>query len=235
MSRISITAKDVFQASEALIAAGKTPTQGRVREYLGRGSKGTIHKYLKQWKQTCFEKGFHPHGNPATENKVSSQEKQGLEKLVQKQILDQERLSTEMLETERQLTKAKEQNRALTTNFEESKFQYAILETAYKNLQEAFQVLSDSQENIFQTLLKDKNQHIGSLRQELKELNEASLMAVKDIGYQADEALIVEKLKTIHLSDQVHALQKTVEDLKKELLKVQVVKNRENLLGIKKD
>ena len=66
-------------------------------------------------------------------------------------------------------------------------------------------------------------------------MNEASLIAVKDIGYQADEALIVEKLKTIHLSDQVKALQKTVEDLKKELLKAQVVKRPENIIELKKD
>ena len=235
MSNKGINSQDVFKAAENLVAKGQTPTQEKIRGYLGRGSRGTIHKYLKQWKKTCFEKGFHPHGSQATENKVSSQEKQSLEKLIQKQILDQEKLSAEMLETERQLTKAKEQNRALTTNLEESKFQYAIVETAYKNLQESYQALRESQENIFQALIKDKNQHIESLRQELKELNEASLMAVKDIGYQADEALIVEKLKTIHLSDQVKALQKTVEDLKKELLKAQVVKRPENIIELKKD
>ncbi len=54
MASINLTKQDVFKAAEAIITKGLTPTQDNVRGYLGRGSRGTIHKYLQQWKLACF-------------------------------------------------------------------------------------------------------------------------------------------------------------------------------------
>ena len=65
--------------------------------------------------------------------------------------------------------------------------------------------------------MNDKNQLIDSLRQELKDLNEASLKAVREIGIQGDEALMLEKVKNIHLNDKVVALEKQISPLEQQL------------------
>ena len=55
MPKIKVTKQDIVQTAEAIAAQGIVPTQHNVRAQLGQGSKSTIHKYLKLWKQECFQ------------------------------------------------------------------------------------------------------------------------------------------------------------------------------------
>ena|SRR3990167_2829152 len=45
-----VTYQDIEEAAEALRNQKKNVTGDNIREHLGRGSKGTITKYLRQWK-----------------------------------------------------------------------------------------------------------------------------------------------------------------------------------------
>jgi len=50
MGRPGITQKDVEQAANELRSRGKNPTVDNVRELLGTGSKSTITRHLRRWK-----------------------------------------------------------------------------------------------------------------------------------------------------------------------------------------
>lgn len=50
MARPGITQEQVNHAADSLVAAGKNATIDAVRDVLGTGSKGTIHKMLGAWK-----------------------------------------------------------------------------------------------------------------------------------------------------------------------------------------
>lgn len=223
MSRIGITSKDVFKAAETLVAQYQTPTQESIREYLGRGSRGTIHKYLKQWKQNCFQKWGIYSNTEVIDLKTVLEEKRALEKMIEKQIMQHELLTAQLVDAERGLIQAQEKNQQLMVALEKLKEQYTPVEMAHKSLQEAYEVLREGQDKALQTLMIDKNQQIESLRQELKEVNQTSLASVMDIGYRGDDALMMEKVKTLHLKDQVIALEKTVGTLKQQLSLTQPV------------
>lgn len=51
MSRPGVTQADIEQAATALQSRGKNPTVDSVREFLGTGSKSTITRHLRAWKQ----------------------------------------------------------------------------------------------------------------------------------------------------------------------------------------
>lgn len=53
MARTGITYEQVEQAANALVAAGKNPTIAAVREALGTGSAGTIHRFLTQYREAA--------------------------------------------------------------------------------------------------------------------------------------------------------------------------------------
>lgn len=47
---MSITPEMVFEAADALVAAGETPKVIAIREYLGKGSYSTINKAMQEWR-----------------------------------------------------------------------------------------------------------------------------------------------------------------------------------------
>ena len=53
MARTGISYEQVEQAANALVAAGKNPTIAAVRESLGTGSAGTIHRFLTQYRESA--------------------------------------------------------------------------------------------------------------------------------------------------------------------------------------
>ncbi len=222
MARIGITAKEIFKVAETLVAQGKTPTQDTIREYLGRGSKGTIHKYLKQWKQNCFKKGsLNSNTIDLMDPKTFFEEKDVLDKTIQKQLDQNEQLTAQLVDTERRLNQVQEKNQQLMVELEYFKRQYTSLEAEHKILQEAYQVLREGQNKALQTLIEDKNQLVESLRQELREVNQASLAQVREMGYQGDEALMEEKVKSLNLQEKVSALEKELSSLQQQLAREQ--------------
>ncbi len=57
MPRESIGATEVWQAAEALLDRGESPTIERVRSLLGRGSNSTIAPLLRRWKEEHHSRG----------------------------------------------------------------------------------------------------------------------------------------------------------------------------------
>ncbi len=220
MSRRGISSQDVCQAAEALIAQGQTPTQAHIREYLGRGSKGTIHKYLKQWKQNCFQKISHPSSTELIHAKSLFEEKCALEKVIEKQITENERLSIQLVDAERDLMQVQEKNLQLNLAVDQLKSGYTHLEIKYQFLQEAYQVLREEKDTALQLLMVDKNEQINRLMEELKALNETALKAVREQGYQTDDALMQEKVLNLNLKQKVEDLEKTIKNLQTQLIRL---------------
>lgn len=50
MSRKGITSEEVDAVADGILATGENPTNRKVKEILGKGSDGTIHKYLSAWR-----------------------------------------------------------------------------------------------------------------------------------------------------------------------------------------
>lgn len=228
MSKKGITAKDVFKVAETLVGEGQIPTQGKIREYLGRGSRGTIHKYLKQWKENCFKQRTNPLQTDALDAKALFEEKRSLEKVIENQIAQNTLLTGQLVESERGFMRLQAENQQLALVLAEMKEQYSPLAIKHDALKEAYEVLKQEQEKALQTVMIDKNQQIESLRQELKEVNQSSLNAVMDLGYRGDDALMREKVQTLHLRDKVAELEKTVQALKQPLLDAERIKIAKN-------
>jgi hypothetical protein len=228
LSNKGITAKDVFKVAETLVREGQTPTQERIREYLGRGSRGTIHKYLKQWKENCFQQKGNSLKTDALDARALFEEKHFLEKVIENQIAQNALLASQLVESERELRQLQAGHQQLMLELAEIKEKYGPLEIKYQSLEEAYQVLKEGQGEALQTVMIDKNQQIESLRQELKEVNQSSLAAVMDLGYRGDDALMTEKVKTLHLRDKVAGLEKTVQALRQPLLDAERIKSSKN-------
>lgn len=220
MSRKGIRSQDVFEAAKVLSAQGQTPTQAHIREYLGRGSKGTIHKYLKQWKQNCFQKIAHPSSTELTHTKTLFEEKCSLEKVIEKQMSENAQLSVQLVNTEQRLMQAQEKNLQLNLVIDELKAEYAPLAIKHQSLEAAYQVLREERDTVLQAVMLDKNAQINGLMEELKAVNEAALKAMKAQGYQTDDALMQEKVLNLNLKQKVEDLEKTLKNLQTQLLRL---------------
>lgn len=71
------------------------------------------------------------------------------------------------------------------------------------------------------SFLRDKNKQVESLREELKELNQASLKQVRDAGFRGDEALMQEKVISLNLKEKISSLEKMLETRQQELTREQ--------------
>ncbi len=109
----------------------------------------------------------------------------------------------------------------------EQNIQIAAEKDKYKTAYEGMYVERDA---AIAHMLAEQKQLIGSLRDELREVNIASIEQVKNIGRKGDDALMEEKVKTIHLQDELNQQRKTIEELRAQLLK-----NQETIIPLKKE
>lgn len=216
MPRVGITSKEVFEAAKILAAQSQIPTQETVRTYLGRGSKGTIHKYLKQWKQSCF-KQVQPKGDLVEPAIGLIEEKNTLIQCLEQQKMKLEYYTKELISAEKRLLSLQEQNQQLIA--EKEKLQEELKETAASknSFEKLYEEIKAERGIMKHSLLNEKDRQIEALRQELRESHRHSLEQIKDLGYAGDEALIQEKVKVVQLEDKLGGLSKKVKSLEAEL------------------
>jgi hypothetical protein len=219
MSRTSITRQDVFEAAQGLTAKGYTPTQDGVRHYLGKGSRGTIHKYLKEWKEACFKQGGKKAHIETEDSKKLLEENRRLEQQSVKQLEQNKILSHDLLMAERELAKFREQNGIQQKQLELLQQSHQELKEGYERIKAAFEVMRGERETAIQKVLDDKNHLIEKLREELKETHGENLAQTREWSYQNDEALMQEKVKSLNYQEQVKALREELKQMKLELEK----------------
>jgi chromosome segregation ATPase len=222
MSRTSITRQDVFEAAQGLIAKGYTPTQDGVRHFLGRGSRGTIHKYLKEWKEACFKQGGKKPKPEIEDTKKLLEENKRLEQQSSKQLEQNKILSHDLLIAERELAKVKEQCENQTEEINLLQEKHAVLEKEHEQILIAYEAMCQERETAIEKVLADKNQLIEALRAELQETHKENLEQARNWSYQQDETLMQEKVKSLNFQEQVKTLK---EELKQTTLKLEKAKN----------
>ena len=224
---IGITKADVFEAANILVAKGTEPTQESVRVYLGRGSKGTIHKYLKAWKWACFQayQNQSAAGDSVGPKKWAT-EKRRLEEIIKTQMEQNEKISSELVDSELENASLKEQVKKLEKELTQSRENTLLKEGEAKAVQEALVTLKEERNEVLQHILEDKNQQIESLREEIKALNTESRKEAIEAGYKAQEDLINERVINVNLKEKIKGLEKTVSDLQQRLIQTQIANQR---------
>lgn len=219
MGRIGITQIDVYSVAQAIAEAGDFPTIQSVHAKLGRGSLGTIHKHLTTWKQ---ERLLAPAlkfeaGKDAIKVKTLLNEKQNLEKTVQRQIEQNIAMSAQLLEQE-------QENIELKTKLAVSLEQIQNLSAENSNLMNKVAAHDDLLEQLraahmdaINIILSDKNAEIENLKSELKTLHLASIEMVRKISFEGQDLLMLERVKTINLNDQVKVLNAKIHQLEQKL------------------
>jgi len=217
--RTSITRRDVFQAAEGLVAKGYTPTQDGVRHFLGKGSRGTIHKYLKEWKEACFKQGGKKTYPETEDSKKLLEENRRLEQQLNQQLEQNKILAHDLLTAERALAKAQEYGETQSQEIQLLREQQAVLEKEHECIRSAYEAMCQERETAVQKVLDDKNQLIEKLRQELKETHEENLAQTRDWSYQQDEVLMQEKVRNLNFQEQIKILKEELKQLTIELEK----------------
>lgn len=228
MPKIGVTQEEVIKAAQAIVKKGSAPTATNIREYLGSGSSTTIHKYLKRWKRQCFQK---VNNDPSIQgSEALFREVQLVRQSLAKQTSKNEELAGQLIQAERNITKLQGINQQLINEFNLLKEQQQQITATCDKYKTAYESVMADREGVISSILEDKNNLIGSLRQELKEINKASIEQVKNIGRKGDDALMEEKVKTIHLQDELNQQRQTIEELRAQLLK-----NQETIIPLKKE
>jgi hypothetical protein len=219
MPSLGIKRTDVFMAAKVIAEQGFIPTQHNVRKYLGCGSKGTIHKYLKQWKQECFS-----HGNSVNKTNlktINTEETRELKQALVKQTSKNEELSSQLIQAEQNLAQIKANYQELNKKcilLQEENLQLSTKKNKYKL---SLKSIMADRKAVLDRVLVDKDCLIGSLRQEIAEINRISIEQIKELGRKGDDALIEAKVKSINLQDEVSQQKNIIDELREQFLKSQ--------------
>ncbi len=230
MARPGVTKQEVYQAANTIVAKQRIPNVADIRKLLGRGSANTIQKYFKNWKQDCYQKGSNLEGTDLAKHNTIIEENKNLRQSLTKQTNKNEELAKQLIQTEQSATRIRETCQSLANELNllrEQNIQIAAEKDKYKTAYEGMYVERDA---AIAHMLAEQKQLIGSLRDELREVNIASIEQVKNIGRKGDDALMEEKVKTIHLQDELNQQRKTIEELRAQLLK-----NQETIIPLKKE
>lgn len=219
MGRIGITQADVYNAAQAIAEAGDFPTIQSVHAKLGRGSLGTIHKHLLAWKQ---ERLLAPAikfevSKDATKVKHLIHEKQNLEKTVQRQIEQNVAMSSQLLDLEQENIGLKSKLSVSLEQIQSLSAENTRLINKVSAHDDLLKQLKASHVDAINIILSDKNAEIESLKIELKTVHLASIEMVRKTSFEGQDLLMLERVKTINLNDQVKALNAKIHHLEQKL------------------
>ena len=217
MTKGIITEQQIREAVKKLVANGYNPTLSAVRKRLGcRGSLSTIHKYLLKWKQECF-KNVSSLNKVVVDNSDLLEEHRILKLELQKQFNQNEYYAQELINAEKANIALNEEKHQLQTANQELKLRLTTAETANKALGQVTQEITNRLDANDKKNVSNQQQIIKDLREELKTVNETSLIALRETSTKGHEALMQEKVNSINLQTKVDSLYKELIDLKKQL------------------
>lgn len=213
--------KAVFEAANCLAAALKMPTIKDLRAELGgSGSETTLHKYLNQWKVALLKMAPNLENDSQPDNEkwgILKDDKQALAKAFEEQSAEKKILSVELINSEKENLNLKLQNQRLEKDLKVMTEAHKILTVKCEHLEKLCQAITQERKAIAAAVLEDQNQKIEALQQELRQVNKDSLEQIKKMGFEGDDAMIREKVKTIHLEDKMNSLTEQVKALEKNL------------------
>ncbi len=216
--RKRITQQAVFEAAEAVIAAGRFPKLSDIRLALGnKGSQTTLHKYFTQWKLKRFQK-------PDNEDSIQDllNEKQLLGKAFSQQKVQIERYCNELIQAEKSLIQLKEQNQQLREELSNTQLSLKKMTDIKTSFEQLYQELKLERDTVFEKVTAEKNQLIAELQEELRSINQRALEEIKTVSCEGHDALMLEKVHLINSQEKNIRLTEQVNQLTKELLKHKV-------------
>lgn len=212
-----LTKQEIFAAANKLASAGNIPTLIKVREHLGTGSKGTIHKYFNEWKRECFKNFSNLNKVIAIDNNNLLEEHRILKLDLQKQLTQNEYYAQELIVTEKANIGLKEENRQLQVANQELQLRLSGAEATNRALEQVMQEITHRLDLNDQKTISNLQQTIADLRAELKTLNETSLTAIRETSTKGHEALMQEKVTSINLQAKIDLLNKELLESHKQL------------------
>lgn len=219
MARRGISKQQIFTTAKELVAQGELPTAVRVRSLLATGSIATIHKYLKEWKTSCFNFNKDPindlNATPTTQDLLESQRM--LERSLNQQIAKNENYAKELINAEKAMTALKESNHKLQTTIRELKLELKEANAIKDTLAQINQEIQKKLELNDNITINRQQQLIAALQTELKILNETSIAALRETSNNGHEALMQEKVTIINLQAKIDSLNKELLESKKQL------------------
>jgi hypothetical protein len=212
-----LTKQEIFATANKLASAGNIPTLIKVREHLGTGSKGTIHKYFNEWKRECFKNFSNLNKVIAIDNNNLLEEHRILKLDLQKQLTQNEYYAQELLVTEKANIGLKEENRQLQVANQELQLRLSGAEATNRALEQVMQEITHRLDLNDQKTISNLQQTIADLRAELKTLNETSLTTIRETSTKGHEALMQEKVTSINLQAKIDLLNKELLEIHKQL------------------
>ena len=221
MPKKLISKQHVIDAAKILIANNHKPTMLAIRQQLNNcGSNSTIHKYLQEWKKSCFEQG-NINTTVNLKNQKSIEElverKHDLEKTLQKQTTQSKHYVQELINAEKANIALKEENHQLQITNQELKLRLTAAEATNNNLLQTTQEINNRLDINDNKIIQSMQQTIDDLRVELKTLNETSLTAIRETSNKAHETLMQEKVTSINLQTKIDSLHKELDQSHKQL------------------
>lgn len=222
MPKKLISEQQVINAAKLLVSSGKSLTLAAIRMHLGSsGSDSTIHKYLKKWKQKCFERDTNQQNLSELHNKYI-EEKEHLEQNLNKQVVQNEYYVQELINIEKINIALKEKINHLQTANQELQLKLTVAETTNNALEQVTQKIQNKLDLNTNATIQKMQQTIDGLKVELKKINEISIEALREASTRGHELLMQEKVTSINLQAKVDNLHKEVIDSKKQLYDLQL-------------
>ncbi len=213
--------KVIFEAANRIAASLKMPTIKDIRAQLGGcGSETTLHKYLNQWKSELLKIASKMGNESALDDeKLASgrDEKRTLEQTLNSQLSEKKMLSLELIKSEKENLNLKIEIQHLEKELKAITEEHKTLTLKCEHLEKLCQAITQERQAIASVVLCDQNQKIEALQQELRQINKDSLEQIKKMGFEGDDAVIREKVKTIQLEEKINILSEQLKSLEKTL------------------
>lgn len=211
MPRKLISKAKVIEAAKQLVLANSTPTVAAIKLLLNSNSEVTIHKYLSQWKQQCFQLAVKNFSDPIPEAQ------RNLTLDLEKQLKQNEHYAQELINAEKTNIVLKEEIHKLQTNNQELQLELKEVKTIKITLEQINQEIQTRLDANNNDTIKNQQLLIDELRAELKELNIKSMKAIQETSSSAHELLMQEKITSMNLQEKVNIFNKQIIELQKEL------------------
>lgn len=217
MSRTGINYQDVANAAAMLLGANQNPTVDGVREILGTGSKSTIARHLKDWKNNNDNNAV-ANGLPAELVELVTGLWQRLESMADKKIQEYNDQADERL-------------LSLDTELGQIINQYSDLQDKHQNLEEEFAKINDTSTTLQQDLTSERqvtarlNLQVNNLEEKLVLQNEENSRLHQllknmqsNLEHYQDSVQKLQFEQSLVLDKQRVNFEHTINDLRQQLL-----------------
>lgn len=210
MARPGLGEQEVWRAADTLLEIGAKVTNESVHLEVGHGSKNTVNKYLKTWREKQKEKLLSGGSIQAKSLKVKVAE---LNKMLETQADQNQALADQLLVEERKSFKLEQDNKQLVA-------EKSILQTELKNkksetltLQSILEALKEERAQTVRQLTEQLAMENEQSRKDMQAMNESNFEEFRKLGLSAQEALITERMKIKALQEQTVLLNSRVKEL----------------------